>query len=187
MHGTHLISHWSRTQVGIALSSKEAELNAALKMASELVGLKNSLEEWGHKVKVEVLGDSSPLQGLLERRGTGKIKHLSMIHLWLQERVRAREIEYRKVPSPSDALTHHWTEKEGVLHFTKRGLNSSLRNSARYEAEGWCVVSRCVEQCQSVPDWPKSCTFEGSLNNRMVAELGFYLAVKLHWDWTGRA
>ena len=139
MHGSHLISHWSRTQVGVALSSTEAELNAALKMGPELVGLKNSLDERGQKMKIKVLGDSSPLGGLLLRRGTGKIKHLSMKQLWLQERVRAGEVEYIKVPrldNPSDALTHHWTEKEGELHFKKIGLNDSLRNSASYEAEG---------------------------------------------------
>ena len=145
MHGSHLISHWSRTQVGVALSSTEAELNAALKMASELVGLKNSLDEWGQKVKIEVLGDSSPLQGLLLRRGTGKIKHLSLKQLWLQERVRAGEVTYKKAPrldNPSDALTHHWTEKEGQLHFARMGLEDKLRNSASHELEGGgaCVL-----------------------------------------------
>ena len=38
MRGGHLIVHWSRTQQLVALSSAEAELNAAVKAAQEASG-----------------------------------------------------------------------------------------------------------------------------------------------------
>ena len=39
MRGRHLIVHWSRTQQLVALSSAEAELNAAVKAAQEGLGV----------------------------------------------------------------------------------------------------------------------------------------------------
>ena len=42
LHGSHLLLHYSRTQAGVALSSAEAELNAALKMDCEILGILNS-------------------------------------------------------------------------------------------------------------------------------------------------
>ena len=42
MHGSHLLLHYSPTQAGVALSSAEAKLNAALKMGCEILGRLNS-------------------------------------------------------------------------------------------------------------------------------------------------
>ena len=39
LHGSHLLLHYSRTQAGVALSSAEAELSAALKMGCEILGI----------------------------------------------------------------------------------------------------------------------------------------------------
>ena len=39
--GTHLISHWSRVQNNVALSSGEAELNSSVKGLSEVIGIIN--------------------------------------------------------------------------------------------------------------------------------------------------
>ena len=74
-------------------------------------------------MKVRVLGDSSPLKGLLERRGTGKMKQL-----WMQEKVRNKSLEFEKIPrleNPGDATTHHWTKSEGDLHFGRMGVRSN--------------------------------------------------------------
>ena len=45
MMGAHLLTHWSRTQSCIALSSGEAELNAMLKSACEGICLQNLSRE----------------------------------------------------------------------------------------------------------------------------------------------
>lgn len=37
MWGSHLIANWARTQVGVALSSGKAELNAELKVGCEAI------------------------------------------------------------------------------------------------------------------------------------------------------
>ena len=125
MHGSHLIHHWSRTQTIISLSSCEAELNAALKMGSEIIGMCQTFKEWGVYLDGLVIGDCAPLQGLLERRGTGRVKHLELRQLWMQEKVKMKVLKFVKVPrdlNPSDAMTHHWTKAEAANHFTKLNL-----------------------------------------------------------------
>ena len=65
-------------------------------------------------------GDSSAVKGMLGRRGTGKIKHLEVKQLWLQDQCRSGKILFEKVPrsrNPSDALTHHYTSAEASVHF----------------------------------------------------------------------
>ena len=46
LHGVHLISHRSKMQATVALSSGEAELNAAVKGASAGIGILELLKEW---------------------------------------------------------------------------------------------------------------------------------------------
>ena len=79
MHGTHLLHHCSRTQVGVTLSS-EAELDAALTMTYS--GLSQFCSEFGH---------SSAVKSILARRGCGEVKKQ-----WLQEQVCSGKIEFQK-------------------------------------------------------------------------------------------
>ena len=125
LHGAHLISHWSRTQPGVALSSGEAELNAALKLGCEILGVRQFSVELGFDYGVHIYGDSSVVKGMLSRKGCGKVKHIEVKQLWLQERVRAGEIDFRKVPrssNPSDALTHHCAKHEAKHHYHNMNL-----------------------------------------------------------------
>ena len=111
-HGAHLVQHWSRTQSTIALSSAEAELNAILKMGQEMLGIRELLKEMGVHKELVINCDSSAVKGILSRRGSGKVKHLEVRQLWLQERIGRKEIALEKIPRSQnigDALTHHWT------------------------------------------------------------------------------
>ena len=46
LKGPHVLGHWSRTQPTVALSSGEAEVNAALKGGCEILSVKELLEQW---------------------------------------------------------------------------------------------------------------------------------------------
>ena len=123
--GGHLLAHWARTQVGVALSSGEAELNAACKAACELIGLQIMSREMDIELAMKIYGDSSAAKGTLARQGSGKVKHLDTKQLWLQERIKKNEIEYIKIPrlqNVADALTHYWTIKDGAMHFKRMNL-----------------------------------------------------------------
>ena len=95
--GAHLITHWSRTQSCIALSSGEAELNAMLKAACEGLHIVHIMSEVGEELGLCLRGDSSASHGTLQRLGTGRIKHLQTRQLWLQERVKEGEVAIEKV------------------------------------------------------------------------------------------
>ena len=110
--GQHLLTHWSRTQTCVALSSGEAELNAMLKAACEGLSLQYLLTEVGLETGLHLVGDSSASQGTLQRLGSGRIKHLQTRQLWLQEKVHGGEVTIEKVPRErnwADVLTHAWS------------------------------------------------------------------------------
>ena len=65
-------------------------------------------EDLGVKVRIRVHSDSSAAIGISRRRGLGKIRHLSVGDLWIQERLRNRDFDSEKVlgsENPSDILT----------------------------------------------------------------------------------
>ena len=104
------MSHWSKSQSRVALSSAEAELNATVKGLSELIGLYHLIEETQQvTVNLVLRTDASACKGMLLRHGAGKVKHLSVKQLWAQECVKTFDIEILRVPreqNPSDVLTH---------------------------------------------------------------------------------
>ena len=122
--GCHLLAHWSRTQTTVALSSGEAELNAALKGGVELLGVKELLSELGDEdVQLVIEGDSAACKGTVSREGCGRIKHLQVRQLWIQGHMRDGRLHYNKVPravNAADALTKYWG-CEGRKHFCAMG------------------------------------------------------------------
>ena len=124
LSGTHLLTHWSRTQTCVALSSGEAELNAMLKAACEGLSLLYLLEELGERRQLHLRGDSSASHGTLHRLGSGRGKHLQTRQLWLQEKVYAGEVGLEKVPRNvnwADALTHARCSAD-ERHFEEMGV-----------------------------------------------------------------
>ena len=98
MHGDHCRLSWSRTQQLVALSSAEAELNAAIKAAQVGLSLKHLAVELGDDVWLRLCGYSSACDGILKRTGSGKVKHLSVRQLWLQQKVEEKDVWHEKIP-----------------------------------------------------------------------------------------
>ena len=120
------MSHWSRTQQVVALSSAEAELNGICKAAAEGLGARNLSEELLDHLDVEVLTDASAARGVVQRQGAGRVKHLCIKQLWVQERESAGELKITKIPRAiniADLLTHHWSETEGVGMLSRMSLD----------------------------------------------------------------
>ena len=67
--------------------------------------LKDILNE---EIPIRVWTDSSSALGIISRRGLGKIDHVGIEYLWLQEAIRERDIHMEKEASadnPADMLT----------------------------------------------------------------------------------
>ena len=62
----------------------------------------------GVDVSLTILADSSAAIGICRRTGIGKVRHLAVGQLWVQERVRAGDFELHTHPgaqNPADMLT----------------------------------------------------------------------------------
>ena len=108
MFGKHCLKTFSRTQDGIALSSGEAEFVAIVEAACTGLGIQAMLSDMGVQVKLKIMTDSSSAKSMVSRRGVGRVRHLDVKDLWIQERVAKGDFVMRKVPGErnlADPLT----------------------------------------------------------------------------------
>ena len=64
-----------------------------------------------------VCGDSSAAIAVAQRKGCGKLRHIRIGQLWIQERVNEKDLDLRKVlgeQNPADLMTKHVNEKKKV-------------------------------------------------------------------------
>ena len=122
MHGAHYIKSWASTQKNITLSSGEAELVAAVKASAELIGVVQLAAEWGRDLRGAVYVDSSAALGVVKRRGNGKMRHIRVGLLWIQEKAEEGEVLYKKVRgdcNPSDVMTKYVSKKVADGHVAR--------------------------------------------------------------------
>ncbi len=108
--GRHTVKHWSSTQTSVALSSGEAEFAGVIRGSGQGLGYQALLKDLGVEVPVRVWTDSSAALGICSRQGLGGIRHLDTHMLWIQQAVRGRRIDLRKIDgekNPADLLTKH--------------------------------------------------------------------------------
>ncbi len=119
--GQHLVKSWSSTQDLVALSSGEAEYYGVTKGSGTGLGYQALLADLGVRLPLRVWTDSTATLGICHRQGLGKLRHLDVRALWLQQKVRRGEVELRKIKgteNPADLFTKHLsspTVVEGLL------------------------------------------------------------------------
>ena len=142
MIGQHMIKCWSKSQHVVSLSSAEAELYAAVKAATETIGVATLAKDLGMEYKVRVAVDATAAIGTLSREGLGKAKHISVQFLWLQERIREKQIAIEKVhtsANSADMFTKALTERVNMEHLWRMGIEAkyfelTARGSSRRSA-----------------------------------------------------
>ena len=110
MLGDHLVKHWSSTQSVLALSSTEAELYALVKGAGQALGAQSLLRDLGDDRQVNVHTDSSGATGVVRRTGVGKLRHIDVADLWVQDKAATGAFKLKKVlgtENPADGLTKY--------------------------------------------------------------------------------
>lgn len=133
MRGAHSLKHWSHTQTTIALSSGEAELGGICRGASLGIGLQSLAADLGIKLNLEILTDATAAIGICRRRGLGKIRHLHVSDLWVQDRLRKGDFKLTKIPgaeNPADLLTKHVPKDVMLKHMAFMGLASEEGRAA---------------------------------------------------------
>ena len=114
MMGRHCLKTWAATQKNSTLSSGEAELVAAVKMSCEVIGMLQLAEGWGITISGSVYVDSTAALGAVARKGNGKMRHIKVGMLWVQEKSEDGTLKYRKVPgteNPGDLMTKNVPKK----------------------------------------------------------------------------
>ena len=81
---------------------------AVVKGVSEGLGVKALATDWGNKFKLVGMCDSSAAMGIVGRKGVGKIRHLDVGMMWVQDLRERGGFEVKKVlgtMNPADQLT----------------------------------------------------------------------------------
>ncbi len=110
MNGCHTIKSWSRTQSSIATSSAEAELYAIGRGTQEALATMTILSEFDINTSAKLVTDASAALAVSKREGLGKLKHINVQWLWLQDVEKRRGIEYDKIKGTenlADLMTKH--------------------------------------------------------------------------------
>lgn len=113
--GKHLVETWSSTQNDVALSSGEAELYAIIKGASQALGIRSLIRDMGAGSRIRIFTDSTSGKSIASRRGLGRVRHIEVSNLWIQNAVQEGAVELVKWNNrfnSVDVLTKHlsWHE-----------------------------------------------------------------------------
>ena len=91
------LATYSRGLATISLSSGEAEFNGGVVACCEGLFYQQILAHLGVNVKMRVHVDSSAARGVFQRQGAGRIRHLEVKSLWVQEALRQRKFSLHAV------------------------------------------------------------------------------------------
>ncbi len=125
-HGWHLIKSWATTQSIVALSSGESELYALTKGAAQSLGMASLADDLGLDTTLKLHTDASATIGIVRRRGLGKLRHLNVQYLWLQDRADSGDIDVTKVAghdNPADLMTKHLAAHDMWRHLDNLGVS----------------------------------------------------------------
>ena len=125
MLGTRCVRHWSSTQTTLALSSAESEVHGIATGASIGLGLRFIGGDLGLNLKKMMLTDAPAALGIVRRSGLGRIRHLDITHLWLQETIRSGGFTVNKIDgnnNVADILTNSVDRSTLVRHLTSLNM-----------------------------------------------------------------
>ena len=122
--GSHFLKGWSRTQNCVTMSSAEAELVAMVKLTAEVMGVLSMAKDWGEDMKGRVFADSSAALAISNRKGSGKLRHINIGLLWIQEKEAKEDVQFEKVDgkmNPADLMTKNLGRERSEQHANRLG------------------------------------------------------------------
>ena len=134
-----VVKSWSSMQSTIAQSSGEAEYYAMVRAAAEALNIQSIMRDMGWEAGIRLWVDSSAAKSMASRIGLGKVRHMEVKFLWLQEAVKKRGLEVRKIPgdvNPADILTKPKSVREVAPLLRAVGVH--IRGRLKDEQEEDC-------------------------------------------------
>ena len=105
-----------------------------LKGTAESLGMRSLLADLGIIVSIEIITDSTAATGTASRIGIGKIKHLDVGWLWIQDLVKAGDVTLKKINgkvNPADLMTKPKSAAEAVRLTEAVGYGLIIRKLAK--------------------------------------------------------
>ena len=127
MHGTHCLKHWASTQSTLSLSTAESELHGISKGIQMGLGFRSMCTDLNRTIPLRLHSDATAAIGIARRRGLGKLRHLDVQDLCIQEKIRNKEVDLCKVlgaDNPADIFTKYVDHPILSRALTKMGLYS---------------------------------------------------------------
>ena len=128
MQGKHCWRTWSSTQGAVALSAAEAEFYAMVDGVQRMKWAGTVSEELGIQVEDKVIllrTDSDAARSFVQRRGLGRMRHIEVRNLWLQEEVRLGRVKVERVSgkeNAADLMTKYLKVEEVVERLGRMNL-----------------------------------------------------------------
>ena len=130
----------------VTRSSGEAELYACNLGASKGLGLQTVMKElgWNYEIKIHV--DANATIGTLHRRGLGKLRHVEVEELWLQQEISKKKISVSKVKgteNTADIGTKPVKREAADYYMKKMGFEECFLESLWWRSFGEVLEERC--------------------------------------------
>ena len=96
--------------------------------------------DMGEGLKAVVRSDSSAALAMSQRVVIGKVRHIEVQHLWIQERHSAKDIDLRKVRgdvNPADLLTKGVPQETLRRHAAAACIELRRQGLLRRDSGGW--------------------------------------------------
>ena len=74
------------------------------------LGFVSLAEVMGTELQIDIYSDSAAARGMARRTGLGKVRHIHVQELWIQEALRLKRFELKAIAganNPADILTKH--------------------------------------------------------------------------------
>ena len=107
---------WVASDQVRALSSGEAELHGIVDGSARGIFTKHMYEEMGRTINIDVETDSTAAIGMCSRTGVGKIRHIQVRWLWIQDASRGKVVRLRKVKGSDNEADMGTKDLDGPTH-----------------------------------------------------------------------
>ena len=102
------VKSWSKPMAILTLSCGQSEVAALVKGAGEGLGFVSSLADFEVDIPLELHSDATAAIGMAKREGLGRVRHVAVADLWVQQLIRTGKATVHKCPGivdPADLLT----------------------------------------------------------------------------------
>ena len=146
--------------------SKCTELLACEKGSTELMGMGSTAEDFGTKEEMTPKVDATACHAIVSRTGVGRVRHLDVRRLWIQEKAQKGNIRCMRVSRQGhvvDSFTKAETNPEMGAALKKlnlsrpRGRPAAAPQLNSFADARWqgCRTGTDTGQCAQWQRWPK--------------------------------